>query len=372
VRKILFPATLVVALAITAAFAATAGAKDGAKVAEPGAGLPEPSDLKKVRSIGSDTAPTEAGKLEGGPAALAFSADGKLLAVGAVTGAVSIIESGEGGSSGWRRVGEHLGSVSGVAFIARPIGLNVVSTGDDEMLRVSVLGGDLSVVTSTSRALGLGPLTALAVLDANPQAPRLAIGSGRGTIAIVRLGDTLTIERTIERHEGAIVAIVALGGNRFASAGWDGTVKLSDASTGKELRSAKVCPIELTTLAATADGKSLAVGSWKKGVLILDASSLKTLATLEPHQGGAVSVLLVGPAKTGIDKARLVSASIADETVAVSEVLGARAELRPARRARIRACPSGIAASPDGTRLAVGVNDGSVTIYELETQAAIK
>src|SRR5262249_9247881 len=146
--------------------------------------------------------------------------------------------------------------------------------------------------------------------------------------------DSLVVERTFERHEGAVVALVALSATRVASAGWDGCVKLSDAATGKELRSAKVSPVELTTIAAPPDGRALAVGSWRKGLQLLDTSSLKTLATLAPHKGATSAALLVGPAKASLEKCRLVTASLADEMLSASEALGARFELQGVRRTR--------------------------------------
>jgi len=322
-----------------------------------------PSDFSRARYLGADATPTRAGALEGGATSIAFSPDGALLAQAAPTGAVSVARIADSDESTglWHRTGEHLGAASGVAFLPRKE-LTLVSVGDDETIRTATLDASLATVTSASRQLGLGPLTALAVLDAS----HVAVGSCRGQIAIVKLEDAITVEKTFERHEGAIAALVALDKNRIASAGWDGCVKISDLG-GREIKSAKVSPVELTTLAVTPDGKSLAAGSWKKGVTLLDASSLKTLATLETHRGCASAVLLVGPAKASLAQCRLVSASLSDETLFASDVLGSKNELGRTRRTRIKTVPSGgLAVSPDLALIACATNDGAISLYKLE------
>ncbi len=322
-----------------------------------------PTDIPRSRYLGADTTPTRAGALEGGSTSIAFSSDGTLLAQAAPTGAVSVarIADSDESSGLWHRVAEHLGAAAGVAFLPKNP-LTLVSVGDDETIRTATLDASLAIVTSASRQLGLGPLTALAVLDAS----HVAVGSCRGQIAIVKLEDAITVEKTFERHEGSVAALVALDKNRLASAGWDGCVKISDLG-GREIKSAKVSAVELTTLAATPDGKSLAAGSWKKGVVLLDASSLKTLATLEPHRGCASAVLLVGPARASLAQCRLVSASLSDETLAASDTLGAKAELGHIRRTRIKTVPSGgLAVSPDLALIACATNDGAISLYKLE------
>jgi WD40 repeat protein len=325
---------------------------------------PAPSGPRQIvpeRTLDPDTKETKAGALEGGARALAFSADGKLLAVGAANGAISVARL-DASSEGWTRVGEHLGSVAGVTFLARPDRLALASAGDDEALHVATIDAGLACVSSATRSLGIGPLTALVVLDAD----RVVVGSARGSLAVVRVGSSLAVERTIERHEGAVVALASLGGNKVASAGADGAVKVTDAASGKELRSVKVSNVELTALAATSDGRGLAVGCWKKGVQILDAATLKVVATVEPHRGAASALLLVGPPKSGLEKSRLVSASLADETLCASEALGAKPELHGLKRTRVAAVPAGgLAVSPDGRLVACSANDGTIGLYTI-------
>lgn len=348
------------------ALAAAALADDKLKRAEPQIPSGAPTDLKRVRFIGADLTPTKAGQLEGGARTVAFSADGKLLAVGAVDGGVGVTTAVEASdaASGWHRVGEHLGAVSGVALIAGPNQLSVVSVGDDETIHVALLDANLAVVSSASRHLGLGPLTALAVLDAG----RVVVGSARGSLAVIKLGDTVLLERSFERHDGEVVAVVVLPKGRVASAGWDGMVKVSETATGKELKAAKVSSVELTALAASPDGQSLAAGSWRTGVTLLDASSLKTLGIVDPHRGAASGLLLVGKTGAPLAQCRLASASVSDEMLAVSsEALGSKSELKGVKRTRITAVPTGaLALSPDGTLVACAANDGSIGIYEIE------
>jgi WD40 repeat protein len=349
-------------LAVTAiALGAAAARADEVKTADGTIPGPSgPSELHRKRHLALDTTPTKAGALEGGASSLAFSPDGKLLASGGADGGVSVADLAVRDTSPWHRVSEHLGSVAGVAFLTRGEGLAVVSAGDDETIRVAAIDDSFATVSSASRTLGLGPVTALAVLGAD----RVVVGSARGSFAVVRVGGTIEVERTFEHHDGAVAAIVALGSGKIASAGGDGTVKLIDTATGKELKSVKVASVELTCLAASPDAKTLAVGCWKTGVQLLDAATLKTLATLNPHKGVTNAALLVGAAKASAAQSRLVTVGIGDEMIFVSELLGSKNELGSGKRTRITAVPTGaLAVSPDGALVACAANDGTIGLY---------
>jgi WD40 repeat protein len=301
-----------------------------------------PGDLGVERAL---PAPRSGG-IEGGARAIAFSPDGRLLAIGAACGEVSIADvSSTPAESPWRPVLVHEGAVSALAFAARGDERVLASGGDDGFVRAALVSADGAVVSSSRVAIGAGPVTALA-LDGE----RAVAGTARGAIALARLAPP-SVERTVDRHDGPIAAI-ALVKSRIATAGWDGLVKLSDA-TGREVRSAKVAPVELSAIALV-DGK-LAVASWRPGIAFLDATSLKPVASFEPHRGGSIALAT-------LPGGRLVSASLADESVVVSE-LASKSEPRAIARSRVRSAPSAIAVSPDGARIACALNDGSVVIF---------
>jgi WD40 repeat protein len=318
-------------------------AADETTAPPPGRGERAPAgDLGVERAL---PAPRSGG-IEGGARAIAFSPDGKLLAIGAACGEVSIADvSGAPAESPWRLALTHEGAVSALAFAARGDERVLASGGDDGFVRAAIISADGAVVSSSRVAIGAGSVTALA-LDGE----RAVAGTARGALALARLAPP-SVERTVDRHDGPIAAI-ALAKNRIATAGWDGLVKLSDAS-GREVKSAKVAPVELSAIVLF-DGK-LVVASWRPGIAILDVTSLKPIASFEPHKGGAIAL---APLAGG----RVVSASLADESVVVSE-LSTKSEPRAIVRDRLRAAPSAIAVAPDGSRIACAVNDGSVVIF---------
>jgi WD40 repeat protein len=64
-------------------------------------------------------------------------------------------------------------------------------------------------------------------------------------------------------------------GKTLASGGWDGAVKLWDASTGKELASLKGHTSMVLSVAFSPDGKTLASGSSDKTIKLWDVNSAK-------------------------------------------------------------------------------------------------
>jgi WD40 repeat protein len=349
------------ALAALACGALLARARAGDEQTAPGAAPPSspaPAELELERRL---SPPERAGSLEGGPRALAFSADGARIAVAGQDGEVSVIDLG-GGSSTPRSVAHHEASVAGAAFIQRGERELVASVGDDG----SVVVAPVDSGTPATRPLALGPLTALAVLDPGPGSPRLVAGSARGAIALLSVQEEIVLERTIEPAAGSeaqVAGIAALGRERIAVASWDGVVRTIDVTAGKELRSSRVASVELTAIASTPDGRVLAVGSWATGVELLDASSLRPLApAAEPH-AGATSSLALGGSGASLEGFRLVTASLADETLAISDLR--RERFAATLRSKVRGVPSAVALSPDATRIACASFDGAVALYRL-------
>lgn len=334
---------------------------------------PAPSELKLLRTVDKDR--NEAlGSMEGGPHALAFSPDGSLLGVGNQDGAVSVVEiGGDEASTKWRRLAAHEGAVNALAFLQRGERGLLASVGDDGQITVAPVDSGTETDRKDplfSRALALGPLTAIAVLNAGPESPRLVVGSGHGGLAVVAISDQVTVEQTIEAtpgHDAAIVGLVPLAANKVALAGFDGTVRVLEVPSGKELRAQKVAQVELTGIAASTDKQILAVGSWHKGVTLLDAGSLKTLATPEPHPGVTTALALAGTGG-GVKGLVLVTASIFDECAAVSEPW--KDTLAATRRTKIKGAPSAIAVSQDSKRFAVANFDGGIEIYKLPKSAS--
>jgi hypothetical protein len=414
-----------------------------------------------------------AGRLEGGVRALAFSSDGRWLATGGVDGSVYAFDVGgatrtaEEAAAPLGPLFRHGGAVAGVAVIGRGASVLVASAGDDGVVAWSrcpppaggperagaaeagaaapgagaegagaagagagagtagagagsgtegaaggaVVSAALPAVITASA--GIGPITALAVLEARGAsaasggteallaAHAVVVGGASGALAALepaRLPSPLWTRPAA--HRGAVVALAAPGPGRVASAGADGAVRLFDAAQGTPGRSAAVSKLELTSLAASADGALLAVGGWERGVRILDAQTLRPAREpLEPHRGVTGALLLLGGRASGgasggstrggaKGAARLlVTASIADESIAVLEVppkgangngggngrAGAGPEGSAAAASLARAKPLGVAAAlaapPEGGRIAAGTFQGDVYLYRIGAEA---
>ncbi len=354
---------LALALVLALGFPSATHAKDGkdakdssVKQATDKDKTPPPAaQLPIEKTIGADPTPA-AGNLEGGPRALAFSADGKHLAVGNHDGAVSLLDPLSEEKPTWRRLAQHGGAVAGIAFVSRGEQTFVVSAGDDGSVLATSFDASTAVVSS--RALGLGSLTALAVLDAGPAKPRLAIGTSKGALALVAIESEPVLQGTIEVPGApSIASIVALSKDKVAVAAWDGAVHVIDVAKKKVVKSQKISPVELTSIALSHDGKSLAIGGWKKGITLVDPSSLKTNATFEPHRGSTLAVTCAE--KT----ARIATASTGDETITVCEPFEKTWVVTG--RAKVTGVPSAIAFTPDALRLAVATFDGTVIIFKL-------
>jgi cytochrome c len=86
---------------------------------------------------------------------------------------------------------------------------------------------------------------------------------------------------------------VSLPGGKLAAGGGDGRVRLLDRN-GRVLAEAQVTPTPIIALAASRDGKRLAVSGFKGGVAVLDAATLASARVLD-GSGAPVWALAFAP-----------------------------------------------------------------------------
>ena len=141
---------------------------------------------------------------------------------------------------------------------------------------------------------------------------------------------------------------------RLASASFDKTVKIWDASSGKCLQTFKGHSRRVYSVAFSPDSARLASASSDKTVKIWDASSGKCLQTLEGHSSRIYSVAF------SPGSARLASASY-DETVKIWDASSGKClQTLKGHSDRVYS----VAFSPDSVRLASASSDKTVKIWD--------
>jgi WD40 repeat protein/tRNA A-37 threonylcarbamoyl transferase component Bud32 len=187
--------------------------------------------------------------------------------------------------------------------------------------------------------------------------------------SLVRLGDVKSGKevRTFDGHIGGIQGVAfAPGGKIAASGGDDGTVRIWDVATAKELQRLETGE-KVFCVAFSPDGRQVVSGHWSSGTLtpdptIQEAYSLRlwdvktgqNLQTFSGHTGSIWDVAFLPDGKS------LVSAS-ADGTVRRWDVDTGQ-EIQ--RLDHPMTVPS-LALSADGCRLVTGCHDGKMRLWDL-------
>jgi WD40 repeat protein/tRNA A-37 threonylcarbamoyl transferase component Bud32 len=284
---------------------------------------------------------------------VAFSPDGRRLASASFDGTIKVWDVATGGAVFTCR--GHKDVVSQVVF--RPDGARLASAGWDGTVRFWD--------ARTGQAVGpvlphRGRVTGLAV---SPGGDRLVSGSSDKTLrvweaATGRLIRTLTTGAAAQHNPVPF----SPDGRRLASADPEGQVNLWDATTGSLLRRFRGHRAAVRSIAFSPCGQRLATGSLDQTVRIWDVASGQELLTLKGHTSEVTRVAFYP------DGSWLASAS-SDGTVRAwpatlpleSQVL--RAQSAPALD---------LAYSPDGATLATTAADGVVTVWDVATGQVVR
>jgi WD40 repeat protein len=335
-------------------------------------GLDHSSQEAIPRPPGSPAAPAspwrERSTLEAGKErcmSVAFSPDGRLLAVGSLDGTVGLWD--VAAAREVRRFNAE-GQVAGVAF--SPDGRYLAAGGGQRGKTGEIRLWDTHTGKEINAIRGRADL--IVSVAFSPDGRTLAYGSRDGTLCLWDLareqrrvdsvGAAITVFCTAYSPDGKFVATA--GGDELVREGnKPGNLRLWDAATGKEVRAIQGHTNTVTSVAFSPDGRLVASGGFDKLVCLWDTATGQERLCIKGHTG-IVRCVAFSP-----DGKSLASGSF-DGTVKVWDVHSGQ------ERASLQG-PGGVMAvafSPDG-RLLAGAGGkpgkaGQVILWELATRTS--
>jgi WD40 repeat protein len=152
-------------------------------------------------------------------------------------------------------------------------------------------------------------------------------------------------------------------GNQILSVSWDGTVKLWDIASGREIRSFLGHSKSVGYVAFSPDGHQILSGSLDGTVKLWDAASGREIRSFQGHSRSAVSSVAFSP-----DGNQILSVS-GDSTVKLWDAASGR-EIRSFQGYSREV--SSVAFSPDGNQILWGSGDGTVKLWDVASGREIR
>lgn len=286
---------------------------------------------------------------------VAFSADGKLLAVGNSDNTVVLWDSSKREQA--RVLRGHVSAVSAVAVsrddkvLASALDAGVAGIARDDTIKIwdPVTGQLVRSLTgrNTGHSIGLSN-------DGN----RLVSGSFGSTVSLWNVSQSeAQREINVPRDSRFVPDRVALSsdGKLIAAGGRDDAIKLWDAGTGRELFTLTGHRKSIRDLAFSPDNKLLASASQDAAIKVWSVATGQEVKTLGAHSGG------VGAIAFSPDGKKLASGS-QDRMIFIWDLdAGDSDGAYMGHQEWVNA----VAFSPDGRKLASGSADGEVRIWEV-------
>jgi tetratricopeptide (TPR) repeat protein/Tol biopolymer transport system component len=293
-------------------------------------------------------------------AGVAWSPDGKRLATGGDYHNVKVWDAET--RKELLTLSGHTHLVLGVAW--SPDGKRLATASSDNTARVWDAATGQQLFTLSGHQDGVSSVAW------NPSGTRLATGSKDKTAKLwdARSGEGL-LRRfsrwtcvTLTGHTDAVMgAVWSPDGNRLATGSRDGTARVWDAGSGKELLTLRGHNSYVFSVAWSPDGKRLATGSCDGTAKVWDAGSGKELLTLSGHSGDVRSV-----AWSPDGRWLATGSNHKDKNVRVWDAQGGKELLTLS--GHNRAGVFSVAWSPDGRRLATGGYDDKVRVWDAERE----
>jgi WD40 repeat protein len=281
----------------------------------------------------------------GGNRSLVFAKDGKALITGGNDGTVCLWETDSGKLR--RRLLGHCGPVETVALSTD--GQTVASGSDDHTVRL------WDAARGKEKCTRVGHQGLIQTAAFSPDGRLLATASHDRT---VRLWETATGKeiRRLRSRLGSFSGVVFTSdGKKILTAGADGCLRLWETATGKELREFREQPGRIESLAISPDGRLAVTGGRDNILRLWDMLAGKEVRHFGAVQGQIIRVAFAPDGKT-------VAAAGADNTIRLWDVAtGAQVRVVGTKHG----WPLCVAFSPDGQLLATGRGDGLIRLWDV-------
>ncbi|HUT92742.1 MAG TPA: alpha/beta hydrolase fold domain-containing protein [Thermoguttaceae bacterium] len=166
----------------------------------------------------------------------------------------------------------------------------------------------------------------------------------------------VTLAHTLTGHGGYVSAVAFSPDDSLLVTGsWDGTARLWDVASGKEVRTLAHHKMAVISVAFSPDGRLLAVGSDDTTVTLWEVATGRLVRTLDEHSSYVLSV-------TFSPDGRLLASSTAHGKIKLWDVSSGQ-EVRSLEGQTMAVyC---LAFSPDGRQLASGSRDATIVFWEV-------
>lgn len=288
---------------------------------------------------------------DGWVGAVAFTPDGRQLAVGTSDGAATLWDPASGKKlDSW----PGLKTVTALAFT--PDGASLVRGQHSPVVVMARLDRDhFQTERMTHMPTTGGPIRALAV---SPDGKMLYLGDFKGGIEQIEIRESRFVNR-VQRHCSWVNGLaIDPSGQLLTSGSSDNTVRLWEPKSLKELHTFRVKEGEVRSVAISPDRKRVAAGIRYGAVRVWDVDTKKEVASLKAHAGETWAVAFMPDCKT--------LASAGGDWNQPGEVrlwdVATWTERATLKHTGEVLC---LAISPDGRRLAAGSWDRTVKIWNL-------
>ena len=297
---------------------------------------------------------SEAGRLlslnhENDVNAIAFSPDGQLLATASLDNTARVWE--------WKRKKSgscevlrprHRDNVVAIAF--SPKGKYLATASLDQTVQLRVVASDY--ITHLKHTSGV-----VDVAFADEDEKYLATASADGT---ARVWETTTGKEVgrIRQHNAFVRAVTFSPDGRYlATASLDNTARVWETTSGRPITPPLKHANGVVAAAFSPDGQYLATASWDNTARVWETSSGRPVTPPLPHNGGVVAVAFSPDGKS------LATVS-ADRTARVWETTNSQPFAHLKHRLQHDAAVSAVAFSPDGQYLATASWDNTARVWE--------